>query len=159
MHPNWVFDGTPPNTTALISPFGQEHAVQTSVMQFKCDSSILNDTHIHAHLKWLHSTAWSFWITGTFRNLIATTRIYLYGNTLIKPLWSYSELANMKLMCSCLMNKMATCVTWISFTLSFTFIVYNAIGCMCVCVCVGQETFEKKPSTMGGIYLNGKLMS
>lgn len=45
MHPNWVLNGTPPKAAALILQFGQEHAVQTSVMQFKCDSSILNDTH------------------------------------------------------------------------------------------------------------------
>lgn len=45
MHPNWVLNGTPPNATALIPQFGQEHAAQTSVTQFKCDSSILNDTH------------------------------------------------------------------------------------------------------------------
>lgn len=44
------------------------HAVQMWLQHFKWH------THIHTHLKWPHSTAWSFRITGTFRNLIATNK-------------------------------------------------------------------------------------
>lgn len=43
MHPNWALNGTLPKTSAVILPFGQEHAVQTSAMLFKCVSSILNE--------------------------------------------------------------------------------------------------------------------